>query len=274
MKSILKSLFIGGCLILPIAGMSQNSESKTQDPRGVYKLTTITSNGIVQYAPFDQYKICTDSVSLTVAVNDNGLFRISNADKVILNYTGEEVKGENDTSTKIYDSDDKGFTLKWWSEIKNHILFPYRDWCIEKYQVGEYSSTSSKIFSALMTVQERDKKNDLIGTWRVLGRMDELRDVKEQLKSMYEKNPTAKPNNNFVIFLPDCLVDVSGVCLNVSYEGKKSIKTGGVTQRIKWLKKDLIAIEFKKGYQIDYTVYERVTGDVPIISYIADRFVK
>lgn len=274
MKRILKSFFIGGCLILPIAGMSQNSESKTQNPRGIYKLTTITSNGIVQYAPFDQYKICTDSVTLTMSINNNGFFGISNTDKVILNYTGEEVKGENDTSTKIYNSDDKGFTLKWWSNIKNHMLFPYNDWCIEEYKSGEYSSTASKIFSALMTVQERDKKNDLIGTWRVLGRMDELRDVKEQLESMYEKNPTTKPNSNFIIFSPDCLVDLSGICLNISYESKKSIKTGGVTQRIKWLKKDLIAIEFKKGYQIDYTIYERVTNEVPVINYIADRFIK
>lgn len=59
---------------LIIAAMALASTSlgyaQTDNPRGVYKLTSlIDKTGAKILAFLDQYKICTDSVTLTVVIN-------------------------------------------------------------------------------------------------------------------------------------------------------------------------------------------------------------
>lgn len=264
-------------MLFPTFVMGQSQALSKEDPRGVYKLMTITSYGVEQNAPYDQYKICTDSVSLTLAVSQ-GVFQITNNDKAILNYTGEETKGSHDTKTKIFDSDKDGFTLKWWSTTQNHIYFPYNDWCIEKYKSGEYSPAGKAIFDMLQQESISDKGNPLLGTWRVLGHMDELVRVKDQLAAMYKKNPTASAQNNFLVFMPDHFWVVSGKGMgapaDVKYEGRNVIHFGNASHKIRWQSDDLIIVEYKGEFSTNYEVYERVTDNRSMLSRLAGWLMK
>ena len=100
-------------LLCPMTAWGQSDVDK-QDPRGVYKLMTITSYGEERPSPFDQYKICTDSISLTVVVEGDGAFMIVRNDRDILNYTGDVTEGDTDTRVRVYDSNEQEFLLKWW----------------------------------------------------------------------------------------------------------------------------------------------------------------
>ena len=170
-------------MLFPLTGAS----AQTDNPRGIYKLVGINGrDGRYFKEPFDQYKICTDKATLMMSIS-NKSFRVGNNDRRVFNYTGSEPSSADDKSTLIYDSDNSGFKLKWWSTYTNHLYFPKDDWCIEKYESGKYSDRSKILFDALTGTAEVDAKNPLNGTWRFIGYVDELRDVKKELPKLHEK---------------------------------------------------------------------------------------
>ena len=95
-------------------------------------MTTLTGNLGEINAPFDQYKICTDSVTLHLHVHGDR-FIIKNNDHQIFNYTGPNPKTPENKSILIYDSNEKQFMLKWWSNYET-VYYPKNDWCLEKYE--------------------------------------------------------------------------------------------------------------------------------------------
>lgn len=257
-----------------------SDEANRQDPRGLYKLMTLTAYDVEQYAPYDQYKLCTDSISLTIIIN-KGVFQIVNNEKDVLNYTGEALEYDTDTRTKIYNSSDKEFTLKWWCEVKNHPYFPYNSWCIEKYKAGELSDEASRIFHEIVEFHEPDEKNAFIGEWRILGGMDNFRKVKKQIKDLRAKNPSFGRKAQMLVFTSNNVVVVAleqnggvGGMLDVNYDGRKSITFGNATHRVRWIDENLMAIEYKTEYSSNYEVYERITDGQSVVSRIADRLVK
>ena len=129
----MKLLMAAACLSLPIV-----SNAQTENPRGIYKMMTLTGKQGEIKAPFDQYKICTDSVTLMLNVQGTS-FQIQDTDHMVFYYTGEQPKDENDKSTLIYDSNAEHFTLKWWNSGRGHLYFPDNNWCIEKYEANQYS---------------------------------------------------------------------------------------------------------------------------------------
>ena len=137
----MKMLMAAALISLPIVVNAQ-----TENPRGIYKMTALTGKMGEVKAPFEQYKICTDSVTLMVSERA-AFFSISDNDHRVFNYTGDQPKSEGDKSMLIYDSNAKQFKMKWWSTYTNHIHFPNNDWCIEKYESGKYTEMS-KIFFA------------------------------------------------------------------------------------------------------------------------------
>lgn len=250
--------------------------AQTENPRGIYKIMTLTGKQDIIKAPFDQYKICTDSVTLMLSVQD-AAFRIGDNDHKVFNYTGEQPKDENDKGTLIYDSNADHFTMKWWNAGSGHVYFPDNNWCIEKYEANQYSETGRKIFDALTATSVTDKTNPLLGTWRVLGDVDELRDIKKALPKMHEHYASSKYHNSFYIFSPNTFALVfrfqGGVVNPVEYDGKKAYKLNGKTQRVKWLTKDRIAIEEIIDYRIDWKILERVTDGQTMLNRIASQYV-
>ncbi|MBQ8050687.1 MAG: sodium/solute symporter [Bacteroidaceae bacterium] len=269
-KKNTKLLMAAAFISLPMAMNAQ-----TENPRGIYKMMTLTGRMGEVNAPFDQYKICTDSVTLMLSVQ-NAAFQISDTDHWVFNYTGDQPKDENDKSTLIYDSNAEHFTLKWWSTNKYHIYFPENDWCIEKYEANRYSEVARMVFEALNSTLTFDKENPLLGTWRVLGDVDELRDLKKALPKMHEDYESSKYFNSFYIFTPKSFAVVvrlqGGVANSVEYDGKKSYKLNNKTVlHVKWLTKDRIAVEERIDYRIDWKILERVTDDQSMMSHIASQ---
>ena len=151
------------------------------DPRGIYHMVSITGRNGTEPAPYDQYKICTDSMTWMVSITEDGqineqmervyyrYFRISDNDHMVFNYTGELPDINDSTKTRIYDSNKKGFTLKWWSTSPNHSVFPHNAWCTEQYAAGDYSDSGKAIFDMLYSTKTKYKKDGLQGRWRVVG---------------------------------------------------------------------------------------------------------
>ena len=267
----MKMLMAAALVSLPIVVNAQ-----TENPRGIYKMTTLTGKMGEVKAPFEQYKICTDSVTLMVSERA-AFFNISDNDHRVFNYTGDKPKSEGDKSTLIYDSNAKQFKMKWWSTYTNHLHFPNNDWCIEKYESGQYTEMSKIFFDALTGKAEIDAANPLTGTWRFIGYVDELRDVRKELPKLHEQYPTSKYFNSFVIFAPSDWTMIargtSGGVDKIEYNGKKSYKVGNKTQQVKWLTKDRIAVEEHIDYRTDWMIMERVTDGTTPLSHIASQYV-
>lgn len=269
MNKTIQRLMAVAFIAIPLAA---NAQEARENPRGIYKMTTLTGKVGEILAPYDQYKVCTDSVTLMVSVN-NAFFSIGDNDHKVFNYTGAQPKDENDKSTLIFDSNAKHFSQKWWSQYSSHLYFPNNDWCTEKYESGKYSENGRIVFDALTGKSEIDPQNPLTGTWRIMGYMDELRNVKKEVQRLHEQYPSSKYYNSFVVFSLKNMVmvagGVSGYVEKVEYDGKNAYKMGNKTYRIKWLSKDRIAIEERIDYRIDWQILERVTDEQTLLSRIA-----
>ena len=233
--------------------------AQTENPRGVYKLTGLLDKyGNHIKEPFDQYKICTDSVTMMFSVVGDW-FRIGKNDSKVFNYTGETPDANNATATRIFDSNAEHFTLKWWSDYSDHIYFPKNDWCTEYYVSGKYSDTAKKALDALMSPPAADPKNTLIGTWRLIGMMDDLSNTKQELKRIREK----PLDGIYTIFTPSYIVAIArnsgSIYPSPNPYNKKVFKVGKTENKITWLSKALIAVETHQDYHTDYEILERVT---------------
>ena len=246
--------------------------AQTENPRGVYKLTGILGKyGRTIKEPFDQYKICTDSVTLMFSVVGDW-FRIGKNDSQVFNYTGEEPDAHDATATRIFDSNAEHFTLKWWSTYSDHVYFPKNDWCTEYSESGKYSEFAKKALDALMSSPAADPKNPLIGAWRLIGMMDELRNTKQEMKRIREK----PIDGSYTIFTPSYIVAIArnsgSIYPSPNPYNKKVFKVGQNENKITWLSKDLIAVEIHQGYHTDYEILERMpTGTV--FDKIASQYV-
>lgn len=233
--------------------------AQTENPRGVYKLITLTDKyGNPIKEPFDQYKICTDSVTLMFTVQGNR-FSLGKNDKTLHNYTGEEPDALDAHASRIFNSNAEHFTLKWWSTYPNHLYFPNNDWCTEYYESGKYSETAKKALDALMSPPALDPKNPLIGTWRLIGMMDELRNTEQEMKRIREK----PLDGIYTIFTPSYIVAIArnsgSIYPSPNPYNKKVFKVGQTENKITWLSKDLIAVEIHQDYRTDYEILERVS---------------
>ena len=171
--------------------------AQKSNPRGIYHMVSITGKDGIKAAMFDQYKICTDSMTWMLSItedrtiNKHGeranrpFFELGDNDHMVFNYTGEEPDAIGPTKTRIYNSGKKGFTMKWWSTFRNHAVFPENGWCTEEYKSNSYSASGEKIFDMLYSTKIKTKKDGLQGRWKVVGaiKMSGSKIVDEWLKS-------------------------------------------------------------------------------------------
>ena len=260
-----------------LATLTLGAVAQTENPRGIYKMMTLTGKQGEIKAPFDQYKICTDSITLMLSVQ-NAFFNIVNNDNQVFNYTGDQPKSEDDKSTLIYDSNADHFTLKWWSQNSYHLYFPENGWCIEKYESGQYSDMGRIAFDALTGKAETDANNPLTGTWRLIGYVDGLNNLKKDVAELREKYPKSKYYNSFYVMSPKNLVLIAagrgGGIMNVEYYSKTGFKSNNITHKVKWLSKNCIAIDERQDYRVDWQILERVTDGTTPLSSIASQFLK
>ena len=171
--------------------------AQKQNPRGIYHMVSITGKYGTEAAMLDQYKICTDTMTWMLSViEDKSInkhweranrpyFELGDNDHMVFNYTGEEPDVTTPTMTRIFNSDKKGFSLKWWSTSRGHRVFPENGWCTEEYKSNSFSSSGKKIFDMLYSTKTKVKKDGLQGRWKVVGaiKMSGSKIVDEWLKS-------------------------------------------------------------------------------------------
>ena len=172
-------------------------QAQNSNPRGVYHMVSITGKYGKEAAMFDQYKICTDSMTWMLSIYEDKrinqhweranrpYFELGDNDHMVFNYTGEEPDANEPTKTRIYNSSKKEFSMKWWSTFRGHTVFPENGWCIEEYESNNYSDSGKKIFDMLYSTKNKVKKDGLQGRWKVIGaiKMAGSKIVDEWLKS-------------------------------------------------------------------------------------------
>lgn len=242
--------------------------AQTENPRGIYMLKSILVDGIEVTPPFDQYKICTDSLTLMVAVQENQ-FSIEDNDHMVFNYTGEALDAADPKKTRIFNSSADKFSLKWWS-TRATALFPKDDWCTENYVANTFSSDGKKVFNIITCPPPQyDKKNPLYGTWHMVETVDELKDAKELCKELKRKK--GQPSNegslmNITAHAFSSIANVgSAAFMGVAYDLEKTdgktyyqVKGVDVPVEVVMLSPNHMAIVSKKGRITDYIVWERV----------------
>ncbi len=273
-------------LIMLLVFSAFSAIAQTENPRGIYKLAGINGkDGQYFKEPFDQYKLCGDNVTLTMVAQGNGV-RFFKNDSQAFNYTGSEPASADDKSSLIYDSDANGFKLKWWSNYPNHRIFPANGWCIETYRSNGFSKMMKAISDGFQTKTVSDKKKDLTGRWRMLGLLDELRDVKKDTKRMKDGYAGSRYyNRNFVVFGDKYMVETlnrgQAYYEEIEYVDKKGYKiikdrfddSQNETRMITWISNDLIAVELKMDdYRTDYQILERMKDDKSILEYIFEWY--
>ena len=276
-QSILKSMKILNILLITTALNLLPSAVKAQyeNPRGIYKMATFIGKTGEIRAPYEQYKICTDSITITV-IEQNNLFRIAHNDNNVFNYTGSQPKSKNDKSSLIYESSKYQFLLKWWSNFTGHQYFPDKDWCIEKYEAGICSDKANLFFASINGTAEKAENNPLSDTWRIIGYIDDLRDIKKELPVIQKNYPKSKYYNSFMVFGAKNLITVFnkiGGIKTIEYDGKNAYKNGDTVYPIKWLTKDRIAIEEHIDYRTDWMILERIKDGTTPLSNIASDFI-
>lgn len=257
-------------MALPIAVSAQ-----TENPRGIYKMTSFTNEAGINRNLLDQYKICTDSITLMLNVYGSE-FVIANTDHMVFNYTGEQPDDRNAKASRIYDSDANHFTLKWWSEGGG--------WLIEKYMANQYTENARMALDGLTAVSKADRANPLFATWRVIGWMDELKGVKKQLAAMKAQYATSKNVGQYVTITPNVFVtttlnkrtdqdrQATGDVRRVQFPNKNTLMLPKEKCSVKWLSKDVIALEVYNDFRTDYQILERVSDGQSVMSLIASRY--
>lgn len=259
-------------ILLAIIAFVGAAYSQTENPRGIYKLKSMLLDSIEIEAPFDQYKVCTDSVTLMVSVQEQ-FFGIIDNDHVIFDYTGEAPDENDKKRTRIFDSNAEKFTLKWWS-TKATAFFPENDWCTEYYVSNSYSPEGKKVFDMLTSpIPTYDKTHPLFGAWHMVDLVDELNDAKKLCKEIKKNEPyrglaIQVITSNRMINLRGAITDVERT------DGKSFYQIKGQEEPIivYMLSPNCFAVPNKRGKITDYAVWERVIDTRTPLEIIAGTF--
>ena len=195
-------------LIALLAAFALDGQAQISNPKGLYKLTEIVhQDGKRLEAPFKQYKLCQDSLSLMLEYTEpvfsslpfNFTFYKSNDGKPLL-YTGELSKTEN-KGLQIFDVTESTFTLRWFNEWKNvnQHLFPYGTNIDELYEL--VTDSSDNIVKALNALQMKTgtKQHRLLGAWK-------LRGVQEDNIATSQYWIKRADNEKYMVFGSNCTV--------------------------------------------------------------------
>lgn len=281
----MKNFRRNGILLLILCLMSTTmcwgQKHPKENPRGIYKMTSLVEkNGREMTSPFDQYKICTDSITLNLNIVGTK-FSISKEES-ILNYTGEKPDKKQAHAIRVYDSNAEHFTLKWWSSFSNHLLFPENDWCTEFYVANSYSEKGKALFDALtQPTPTAEPEHPLYGNWHRISMTEDLDNMKEKWEALSkQENANEKYSGLDIIMINEAyFINSGGEILNAESDGKtflgfRSSKSNSLNKMsVTWLSDNYIIVTRQHGKTAAHELWKRITDDVPPISHIAALFV-
>ena len=232
------------------SSVNSKIEGAKKDPRGLYRLVKFAyEDGSKKDVPFEQYKYCGDSLALQWVVkkdvNKECWIEIYDNDNMEFKYS----KPVNDKNTHIYDSNDKGFKLKWYSEYSNKPLFPYHKYVTELYS-SEFIGTSAKrVLDMLKMKTATDSK--LYGCWHRIGVVTQIEGL-----DMFLASPA--PQELYQVFDKDMCLQVYDlrpgqrlraycVIRPIVYKENDIMVQRGTEYKIDWINDDLFKLNFDRG---------------------------
>lgn len=228
---------------------------KKDDPRGLYRLMRFSyENGNPNKVPhFEQYKYCTDDITLQLQIQkniedgDKPEFWMSmlNNDKQPLNYTG--LIAERDLS--IYDSDSKGFKMRWHNDYMNNDYFPPNQYITELYS-SEYkiSPKIQRVIDLLKMNYTKSGENKFYGCWRRVGiltkvdGMDMLMPGHQDLYQIFDKDV-------YVHFYELVASRMFAYCIMrpIQYKSDNLLIQYGGESKIEWVDNNTFHLLFDRG---------------------------
>ena len=246
-------------------------DSLSMNPRGVYKLMSIIGcEGQTFQEPFERYKICTDSLTLTLNIEDNQ-YTIGKLDEEIYNYTGEELDEYNPHTTRIYDSNNQQFIRKWWNdEYPDSIYYPMRGWYVERYEAGRFSEKGKAIVDAFMQTDYEDDSNPLFGIWRLVNSVKDTQ-APDDIKCLREEAATTYYSDTiYCVLMPNLFLNLScksgkGEVFPIKINDRNSLQITEQQCPVTWFAPDSIAFSWRQ----EYTMWVRANREASLFSAVA-----
>lgn len=235
--------------------LSRQIAGKKENPRGLYKLLRFSyENGNPDKVPhFEQYKYCSDYYTLQLQIQKNiedgdkpefWMSMLDN-DKQPLNYTG--YIAERDLS--IYDSDSKGFKMRWHNDYMNNDYFPPNQYITELYS-SEYkiSPKIQRVIDLLKMNYTKSGENKFYGCWRRVGiltkvdGMDMLMPGHQDLYQIFDKDV-------YVHFYELVASRMFAYCIMrpIQYKSDNLLIQYGGESRIEWVDDNTFHLLFDRG---------------------------
>ena len=255
--------------------------AQKENPRGTYKMTKLTGRGGVEIdAPFDQYKICEEGMTISVFVRptseDEAECNFVINDPIVFNYTGLAPQGGDMHGSQIYDSNGKEFTLRWWSQIQNHPYIETNSWAIEKYEREIYSKQAKETRNLLLDASQPDANAPFSGRWKMLGYLRDTLNISSVLKMTEMENVPPRymvvrggkalwfqkvPNNSQTAFQTKTQKS--------SNIGKNVFILSNHKHDVNWIDDDTFCYKDERG---GYSVWRRNTSNTTLYSIMLTAF--
>lgn len=258
---------------------------KKENPRGLYKLLHFSyENGKADKGPhIEQYKYCTDSATLQLQIQKDVEERdgekqdfwmsILNVERQPLNYTGNV----SDRDLCIFDSDSRGFKMRWHNTFMNNEFMPMGQYITELYSSDyKISPKIQRIVDLLKMHTAKSDDNKFYGCWRRVGiltkvdGMDMLMPGHQDLYQIFDKDV-------YLHFYELRAGSMFAYCIMrpITYKSDILLVQHGKEIRIEWVNNDTFRLLFDRG---DGTIvtelwkrsglpesYQKVFGtDVPV----------
>lgn len=228
--------------------VNSKTEGAKEDPKGLYRFVKIAyEDGSKRDVPFEQYKYCGDSLTLqwVVRKDADNEYWVEGYDN-----DGYEFKYSpslNEYKTQIYDSNDKGFKFKWYSEFHGMQLFPYHKYITELYSSECNNPSAERIVDMLKL--KIATGNKMYGCWHRLGVMVKVEGMdmimatpqdlyqvfdKDMYLHVYDLNPGKKLRAYFVL-------------RPIVYKENNIIVQHGAECKIEWVNDNLFRLSFDRG---------------------------
>ena len=255
--------------------------AQKENPRGTYKMTKLTGRGGVEIdAPFDQYKICEEGMTISVFVRptseDEAECNFVINDPIVFNYTGLAPQGGDMHGSQIYDSNGKEFKLRWWSQHQNHAYFVDNGWVIEKYERNLFSKQAKNTWNLLLDASQPDANIPFSGRWKMLGYLRDTLNISSVLKMTEMENVPPRymvvrggkalwfqkvPNNSQTAFQTKTQKS--------SNIGKNVFILSNHKHDVNWIDDDTFCYKDERG---GYSVWRRNTSNTTLYSIMLTAF--
>ncbi|MBO4663267.1 MAG: hypothetical protein J5663_02505 [Bacteroidaceae bacterium] len=163
-------------ILLTLIITSTSVFAQKEDPKGLYRLSKLTyENNRPEHTPeFDQYKYCSEKTPVTVLINSDTqkefTFSLRPDEPRAYKYTGDVPTGRDGKGTRIYDSNDKHFALKWFNSVRPNEpeIFPLGEFITELYDKNNISKRMSRSIK-LLEMKDKNVKHKFAGYWGLVG---------------------------------------------------------------------------------------------------------